>query len=293
MHRSTVFKWVAAFRSGGSDALAARPVPGRPPRLTPAQLRRVYDLIAGHNPDQLQFDFALWTRDLVRQLIAREFGVRLSLVSVGRWLKALGLSPQKPLYRAYQADPEAVAVWKAEEYPRIHAEAKRLGATIWFADEASVRSDYHAGTTWAPVGRTPVVTATGARFSVNMISAVSAQGALRFSIVDGTHDRAEVHRLLQTSRPRLGRPGTPGWSTGRSSTGRAGTACTPPLSPPGSNCAAGSPGTPSNGDTPARGRSRPASNPGPTSPRYEHGHPTSNAYTRYPRKRNPSLGADL
>lgn len=55
----------------------------------------------------------------------------------------------------------------------------------YFADEASVRSDYHTRTTWAPVGRTLVVTATGARFSVNMISAVSAQGALRFSIIEG------------------------------------------------------------------------------------------------------------
>jgi len=186
VHRATVFKWVAMFRSGGRAALAAKPVPGRPPRLSPSQLARLYDLVAGNHPDQLQFEFALWTRDLVRELIAREFNVRLSVVSVGRWLKALGMSPQKPLYRAYQADPEAVATWKAEVYPGIHAQAKAVGATIYFADEASVRSDYHTGTTWAPVGHTPVVTATGARFSVNMISAVSAQGALRFSIINGT-----------------------------------------------------------------------------------------------------------
>src|SRR5919201_75933 len=122
---------------------------------------------------------------MVRELIRREFGVRLSEPSVGRLLRKLGLSPQRPLYRAYQQNPEAVARWKAEAYPQIRAEAAQLGATIYFADEAGVRSDYHAGTTWAPVGRTPVVATTGDRFGVDLISAVTAKGALRFAAYDG------------------------------------------------------------------------------------------------------------
>jgi len=186
LHRKTVYGWVAKVRAGGRDALKAKPVPGRPPKLNGQQMRRIYDLVVGSDPRQLKFDFALWTRDMVRELIGREFGVHLSAVSVGRMLKTLGLSPQKPLYRAWQADPEAVAAWKETEYPKIAAEAKKAGATVYFADEASVRSDYHAGTTWAPIGATPVVKTTGARFSVNMISAVTANGTLRFSIVDGT-----------------------------------------------------------------------------------------------------------
>jgi transposase len=186
MHRKTVYGWVAKLREGGRDALKAKPVPGRPGKLDGAQLGRIYRLVTGSDPRQLKFEFALWTRDMIRELIRREFGVALSAVSVGRMLKTMGLSPQKPLYRAWQADPEAVAAWKATEYPKIAAEAKKAGATVYFADEASVRSDYHAGTTWAPVGKTPVVKTTGARFSVNMISAVTARGALRFSIINGT-----------------------------------------------------------------------------------------------------------
>jgi len=104
----------------------------------------------------------------------------------GRLLRKLGLSPQRPLYRAYQQNPEAVARWKAETYPAIRAEAKQAGATIYFADEAGVRSDDHAGTTWAPVGHTPVVAATGDRFGVNLISAVTAKGALRFAAYEGS-----------------------------------------------------------------------------------------------------------
>ena len=123
---------------------------------------------------------------MVRQVIRREFEVALCVVSVGRLLRTMGLSPQRPLYRAYQQNPEAVDRWKEEQFPAIRKQAKAEGATIYFADEAGIRSDYHAGTTWAPIGRTPVVKATGARFSLNMLSAVSAQGALRFMVHEGT-----------------------------------------------------------------------------------------------------------
>jgi transposase len=185
MTRAAVYSWLAKYRQGGLEALRAKPVPGRPPTLSGAQLARLYQLVVGNDPRQLRFTFALWTRAMIRELIRREFGVRLSEVSVGRLLRKLGLSPQRPLYRAYQQNPEAVARWKAETYPQIRAEAAATGGTVYFADEAGVRSDYHAGTTWAPVGKTPVVAATGDRFGVNLISAVSAKGALRFAAYEG------------------------------------------------------------------------------------------------------------
>jgi len=186
MARGTVFMWLAKYREGGLAALKAKPVPGKPPKLNATQLRRLYALISGGDPRQLSFEFALWTRDMIRELIRREFDVRLSAVSVGRLLSKLGLSPQRPLWRAWQADPEAVQRWQDEEFPAIRKQAKAEGATVYFGDEAGIRSDYHAGTTWAPVGQTPVVKATGARHSVNMISAVTAQGLLRFSVFTGT-----------------------------------------------------------------------------------------------------------
>lgn len=63
-----------------------------------------------------------------------------------------------------------------EEFLAIREEARKCGAEVFFAKEAGVRSDLHAGTTWAPKGKTPVVTSTGARFGFNMISAISAAG---------------------------------------------------------------------------------------------------------------------
>jgi transposase len=187
-HENTVYGWLAKVREGGKDALKAKAVPGRPPRLGPTQLSRLYALIAGADPRQLSFEFALWTREMVREVIRREFGVKLSVVSVGRLLRTMGMSPQRPLHRAYQQNPEAVERWKSEQFPQIRTDAKKAGATVYFADEAGIRSDYHSGTTWAPIGHTPVVTGTGARYSINMLSAVSAQGALRFMVHDGTVD---------------------------------------------------------------------------------------------------------
>ncbi len=190
LDRKTVYGWLAKYREGGKGALKARPVPGRPPKLAGQQLSRLYGLIAGQDPRQMQFEFALWTREMVREVIRREFGVRLSVVSVGRLLRKPGLSPQRPLHRAYQQNPGALKRWKREEYPAIRARAEAEGATIWFADEAGIRPDDYAGTTWSPVGQTPEVKNTGARFSVNMISVVSAKGALRFAVYEANTNAA-------------------------------------------------------------------------------------------------------
>lgn len=183
--RGRIYEWLAAYREGGYEALKARRLFGRPPKLDGPQLKKLYRLVTEHSPLQLKFEFALWDRGMVRALIRREFDVRLSEVSVGRLLRKLGLSPQKPLHRAYQQDPQRVAQWKEETYPQIKALARKEKAEIFFADEATVRSDHHSGKTWAPVGETPVVRTTGARFSLNLVSAVSAGGSMRFMTFKG------------------------------------------------------------------------------------------------------------
>lgn len=183
--RSTVYTWLKEYRENGPAAFTVRKAPGRAPLLTAEQEAHLRAVIIGQDPRQLQFDFALWTRDMVGELMRRKFGVSMTPQGVGKLLRRLGLSPQRPLVRAHEQDPERVRRWKEEEYPRIHAEAVAAGASIFFCDEASVRTDHHSGTTWAPVGQTPVVIGTGNRKSVNMISSVSARGKLHFSFVDG------------------------------------------------------------------------------------------------------------
>ena len=71
-------------------------------------------------------------------------------------------------------------------YPRIRERTGQQGAVIYFLDESPVRSDHHVGTTWAPRGRTPVVPATGARFSLNFVGAISPRGEFRFMLYEKT-----------------------------------------------------------------------------------------------------------
>jgi transposase len=197
MHRSNIYRWLAEYREGGLEALDRRKAPGKPPKLNGQQLEKLYSIITSNNPLQLNFEFALWTREMIRELIREQFHVRLSAISVGRLLHKLGLSPQKPLYHAYQRDEEKRRVWTEELYPEIRKLARKEGATIFFGDEASVRSDHHRGRTWAPVGQTPVIQQTGARFSVNMVSAVSPRGDFRFMTFQGSMNAERFIEFLK------------------------------------------------------------------------------------------------
>jgi transposase len=197
LSRPRIYEWLARYREGGVEALRARPIPGRPSKLDGRQLRWIYKTVTGKNPLQLRFEFALWTRGMVRELIRERFGVRLSEVSVGRLLRKLGLSPQRPLRRAYQQDAKQVERWLKREFPKIRAWAKRERATIFFEDEAGIRSDFHAGTTWAPRGQTPVVPATGQRFGLNLVSAISPRGELRFMTVEGRMNAGKFIGFLE------------------------------------------------------------------------------------------------
>jgi transposase len=195
--RSTVFNWRKEYLEKGAAALTVKNAPGRTPRLTAAQLEQVRKWVVGKDPRQLQFDFAMWTRQMVRDLISREFGVEYTLQAVGVILRGMGLSPQKPLVRAYEQNPELVQKWKDEEYPAIREAARSAGASIFFCDEAAIRTDYSSGTTWAPVGQTPIVRGTGYKRSVHMISAVSPQGKMHFSFLPGSLNSATFVEYLK------------------------------------------------------------------------------------------------
>ena len=187
-----VSKWVALDKQGGLRALKPKPR-GRPKgggRLNARQAQRIRRLVVGKTPDQLKLPFYLWTRAAVVQLIEREYDISVSLTTVGRYLKAWGLSVQKPLTRAYERNDEAISRWLEEEYPAIAREAKREKAVIYWGDEMGLRSDHVTGTSYAPVGQTPVIRATGRRFGCNMISAITNKGALLFRVFSGRFEAA-------------------------------------------------------------------------------------------------------
>src|SRR5208282_5171174 len=96
--------------------------------------------------------------------------------AVGRLLASLDITPQKPLRRAYERDPKAVQLWLEQTYPKLQQRARRLGAKIFFLDEAGFQSDPPLGRTYGLKGKTPVVVTSGQRQSLNVISAVNARG---------------------------------------------------------------------------------------------------------------------
>jgi transposase len=185
--RTTIYKWMklAAGRGRGLKALSSTRGTGRPRSLTAAQERQVFRWINGRDPRQYGLDFGLWTRAIVGVLIQRKFGIGLGVTAVGALLAKLELTPQKPLQRAYQRDPEAIARWQRATYPALARQAQRSGAEILFWDESGFRADTVHGKTWGLRGQTPIVHRPGQRQSVSAASAVSARGDFWFCTYAG------------------------------------------------------------------------------------------------------------
>src|ERR1039457_6328333 len=138
--RSCIYTWLARYRAGGGGALKARALKGRALKVQPTQMRWLYQTVTGKSPLQFRFEFALWTREMIRVLLRERFQLQLSLASVGRLLKQLGLTCQRPLFRAMEQDPERVRRWREQEYPAIREQARKAGAEIYFGGEAGGRA---------------------------------------------------------------------------------------------------------------------------------------------------------
>jgi len=206
--RQAVGRWVGTVREKGTKALRARRR-GRPAEIQLAadEAAWVRRQIVSRTPDQLALKFFLWTREAVRDLIAAEFGISLSIWTVGRYLKAWGFTPQKPIRRAFEQKPEEVERWLNQSYPAIRAQALREKAEIYWGDETGMRSDHAAGRSYGRRGRTPVIRSSGQRFGCNMISAITNRGRLHFMVFEEEF-RAPVflrflERLLRQIRRKI------------------------------------------------------------------------------------------
>jgi len=178
-----VGKWIKKYREFGEKGLKAKKQ-GRPKggSLLPWQAAQTAKIVIDHHPEQLKLPFYLWTREAVSQLIEKKFEIPLSKWTVGRYLKRWGFTPQKPVRRAFEKNPEAVKRWLNKEYPEIRKQAKADKAEIYWGDEMGLRSDHATGRTYGLRGTTPVVHGTGQRFGCNMISAITNRGRLNFMV---------------------------------------------------------------------------------------------------------------
>jgi len=195
--RTSIYPWLRRYEDEGMEALVEKIAQGPEPKLSEKQRQQVKRWILGKDPRQYGFDYGLWSRRVVGQMIQEKFGVELGLTAVGRLLASLEITPQKPLRRAYERDPAAVSLWVEETYPQLKKRAQRLGAKIFFLDEAGFQSDPTLGRTYGLKGQTPVVKTSGQRQSLNVISAVNARGEFWAATYTGKLDAASFVVFLR------------------------------------------------------------------------------------------------
>ena len=185
VHADTVGRWLKLDQAhlkvnrGGRRAGEAR-------LLSAQQEQQIQAKIVDKTPDQLKMMHALWTRKAVQALILQETGVSIAIRTVGEYLKRWGMTPQKPQKRAYeQRDPE-VKKWLKDEYPAIKARAQQENAEIFWGDETGLKNSCQHERGYAPKGKTPTIRITANRDSINMISAITNQGKVRFRFFEGS-----------------------------------------------------------------------------------------------------------
>lgn len=185
VHRTTVSGWWRQYGQEGEGALKQQPRGaklGEGRTLSAAEEATVQRLSQDHFPDELNIDSALWTRSAVQTLIACQCEVEMPIRTVGEYLKRWGYTPQKPLKRAYEQDPQAVKEWVETEYPILEQRAQQEDAEIAWGDESGLRSDAQVGRGYAPIGQTPEIRLSTQRVNVNYIASISNQGKVRFML---------------------------------------------------------------------------------------------------------------
>jgi len=186
--RTSVVRWWRNYRQEGMNGLKQKTRGrrhGQKRRLDREQERSIQRMLVDKTPDQLKLPFALWTRKAVQEAIAQHYDVKLPIRTVGEYLHRWGFTPQKPVKKAYEQQPERVRKWLDEEYPGIARKAREEGAEILWGDETGISSEDNRGRGYAPKGQTPVVYGPGKRFSASMISAINNQGKMRFMVYEG------------------------------------------------------------------------------------------------------------
>lgn len=120
---SSVRRWRVAWKRDGDAALSAKPHPGPRPKLTPSQQRQLLRILT-RGARASAYLTELWTCRRVAEVVKEHFGVEYHPDHVGRMLRSLGWTPQKPERRARERNEEQVRRWRECDWPRI----KKRGA---------------------------------------------------------------------------------------------------------------------------------------------------------------------
>src|SRR5262245_20310773 len=202
----TVSRWLARARDGGPEALLARPVPGRPPKLTDAQKRLIPEFL-WHGPEAYGFRGQVWTRARIARVIEEEFGVRYHKGHVGRLLQELRWTPQAPIRRALQRDEEAIRRWRADDWPELRRRARCERRALVFEDESGFYLLPGLVRTYAPEAHTPVIRGKQTRDHLSVIGGMTPEGKVytlaRQESLNGLHSVEFLQHLQRVAGERL------------------------------------------------------------------------------------------
>ena len=179
----TVSRWWSAYTSKGLDALpterTGRPL-GSGRTLNDEQAAHIQHLIDSHSPDDLGIACPLWSRRAVRDLIVKEFSIHMPVRTVGKYLKRWGYTAKRPNRHSSDQDPQEVRDWLEETYPLIKIQARQENGEIFWADEVGVAADEYPRRGYSRKGQRTNMKVPDSHIRINMISAISNEGTLRF-----------------------------------------------------------------------------------------------------------------
>lgn len=185
-NRACIYRWLNDYDEGGYDALASRMPPGAERLISADMDDWLKHTVLTSTPVEFGYDTNLWTSPILAALLKQEFGVVVSDSTVRLHLNALGLSCQKPEYQDEKRNDQEIERFFNDKFPRIQRLAKKIGAEIGFEDEAGVGIMTRHGRTWGLKGQSPIVKVSRQRGGYNVLSAVTAQGKIEYSIKDDT-----------------------------------------------------------------------------------------------------------
>jgi transposase len=203
---AAVSRWLAAARASGPQALASRPIPGRPPRLTAEQRRLLPDFL-WHGAEAYGFRGDVWTCARVAQVLKEEFGVAYSKSQVSRILKGLRWTPQVPITRAIQREEEPIARWREGVWPGLWGRARRERRALVFVDESGFYLLPGVVKTYGPEGETPVLDEWQTRDHLSVMGGLTPAGKVyvlvRPESLNGLHTVAFLQHLVRYAGRRV------------------------------------------------------------------------------------------
>jgi transposase len=205
-NRACIYRWLKQYDEGGFAALESEMPPGAQPLVTREMDEWLKQTVLTQNPVGFGYDTNLWTCEILAGLLKSEFGVTVSDSAVRLHLKSLGLTSQKPEYQDAERDEREIEYFLDVKFPKIQRLAEKLGADIGFQDESGVGVMTRHGKTWGLRGDTPVIKASMKRGGYNVMSVITVEGEMRYSVKDG-HINGEVfveflkHLIQDRKRP--------------------------------------------------------------------------------------------